>query len=449
MGLSEPASVVEAASPSRPRPAYWLELLTLPLLAHTFLVSSVAWRTPFESLDWIDFGVLGASLAVVLALVLCARSRSRWARLLLVVYSLLIAVGIGEIAARAFFPPPPPEVPWPPMKLRRTAADTMVGISGPIEFTVNSLGIRGPEVELDQVDAAILCVGGSTTLCFYVDDEESWPWLTGARISECVDRRVYVGNAGKSAHTVAQNEYLLRHYARAREFDWVVVLAGFNDASSAISGSLELPKRRMRGTLTPAREPLAWPRYYRRLALVELVANVTRKKPSGGTYQEDLTGEWYREVRRDRQAALAKRTIHEPPPDLPRLLDHYRAELRKLIATTREFGQQVVFMTQPTPFGEHVPEEIAARFMTFHSPEAGYSPAAYAKIMDAYNAALLEVCREEQVDCVDLAARLPKDESVFYDDNHFNVSGCAQVAEALSEFFCAKLARGEEGREAR
>jgi hypothetical protein len=44
---------------------------------------------------------------------------------------------------------------------------------------------------------------------------------------------------------------------------------------------------------------------------------------------------------------------------------------------------------------------------------------------------LLEVCRERELACIDLAAALPQDETVFYDDAHFNESGARQVANVV------------------
>ncbi len=50
----------------------------------------------------------------------------------------------------------------------------------------------------------------------------------------------------------------------------------------------------------------------------------------------------------------------------------------------------------------------------------------------AYNDALLEVCRDRELACIDLAAALPQDETVFYDDAHFNESGARRVANVVA-----------------
>ena len=62
-------------------------------------------------------------------------------------------------------------------------------------------------------------------------------------------------------------------------------------------------------------------------------------------------------------------------------------------------------------------------------------------LVDAYNRAMIEVCRDEGVDCIDLASLLPKDTSVFYDDFHFNIPGCEKIANILTRYFGDRLTK--------
>jgi len=51
-----------------------------------------------------------------------------------------------------------------------------------------------------------------------------------------------------------------------------------------------------------------------------------------------------------------------------------------------------------------------------------------------YNKATLRVCEERGIHCLDLASALPKDDSVFYDDVHFNESGAGKIANILAQY---------------
>jgi hypothetical protein len=64
---------------------------------------------------------------------------------------------------------------------------------------------------------------------------------------------------------------------------------------------------------------------------------------------------------------------------------------------------------------------------------SAYTSKVLEEIMSAYNQTLIEVCKEEGIPYIDIASMLPKDTSVFYDDCHFNISGCEMVSEIVFE----------------
>ncbi|MEX0704499.1 MAG: SGNH/GDSL hydrolase family protein [Planctomycetales bacterium] len=412
----------------------WLVLLLLPFLAHALVVSTVVWQEDPVTLGWLDHAVLGLTFAWLGILAVILRRGKSPAKLLLASWSVLLAVLACEGAVRLLYPEPPPGLPWPPIAISAPAADTMKGVSGRIDFTVNSFGVRGPEVDLDDMDLRILCVGGSTTQCRYVTDAASWPWKLQDELAPRLGRRVFVGNAGKPGHMTAEHDRLLQDYALAPRFDWVIALCGINDANVSVAGNHD---RRLThpelDIVTPPHVAAPWYAYYRGLGIVRLLRALERRIRSDSLVQDDA-GEWYRDARRQRRDALARQTLTAPPDNLPDMLDDYRQDLRNLIATCRRLELKLVLLTQPTRFEADLPPEVAETFIVQHH-EGAYTPDAYAKIMRAFNETLLEVAEDEGVPAIDLANMLPKDGTVFYDECHFNISGCAQVAAILVEFF--------------
>jgi lysophospholipase L1-like esterase len=78
-----------------------------------------------------------------------------------------------------------------------------------------------------------------------------------------------------------------------------------------------------------------------------------------------------------------------------------------------------------------------------------YSVEALSDGMSQYNDKLIEVCKARGVEYIDLASRLPKDTTAFYDDAHFNESGAKMVAEAIFEYLRQRkpFAPQKEGQE--
>lgn len=58
--------------------------------------------------------------------------------------------------------------------------------------------------------------------------------------------------------------------------------------------------------------------------------------------------------------------------------------------------------------------------------------------LDSYNEIMLDMCKERNAECLDLASALPKDKSVFYDDVHFTEVGARLVAEEIATYLLSK-----------
>jgi hypothetical protein len=91
----------------------------------------------------------------------------------------------------------------------------------------------------------------------------------------------------------------------------------------------------------------------------------------------------------------------------------------------------------PLNFVPFVPDTF---FPSFSRPfSRPFTSAVMCSVMNRYNQATIDVCREENVDCIDLAGMLPKDTTIFYDHCHFNISGCERVAEILADYSAERL----------
>ncbi|MEM8886281.1 MAG: SGNH/GDSL hydrolase family protein [Planctomycetota bacterium] len=410
--------------------------LLLPILLHVVGIVVSGARG-----DGFRFRAIDAVLLVIVLLyggvvLLVRRRRDAAAKMLLVVYSTLFALlGVEFVLALRGNQP----FPWPPLQRVAIAADTMPGIEGEIRFTINSMGVRAPPVWPEERLDRVLCVGGSTTECLYVTDESSWPWRLGTRLGERLGRPILVASAGRSGHITRHHEYQLRHYPYASEYGTVLILCGMNDAGALLRGNYEKRVRRVPNeALGKAVKEVP---YYRNTAIARNLRDLLHGA-SGGLEQvaQDEAGHWYAELRERRRKLLASGPITTLPEGLPASLETYRRNLVALHELCNERGQTLVFMTQPVLHHEGMPDELAALLMQ-HTDHGAHAPGIVDQVIEAFNDVLRAVCRERGIVLVDLAAQLPKDTTVFYDDCHFNVSGCAAVVQALLDPMVAVLCR--------
>ena len=155
-------------------------------------------------------------------------------------------------------------------------------------------------------------------------------------------------------------------------------------------------------------------------------------------YLEDDRGMSYVTWRQHRQRASEMR---DQLPDLTSVLDEYARNLKIMIDIGREKSVRLIFLTQPTIWRADLPQDLDSLLWVGgigdYQRQPGrpyYSAAALERGMKAFNDTLLRVCRERQIECLDLASALQKDTTVFYDDVHFNESGARKIAQTLSGY---------------
>ena len=410
-------------------------LLTAPAALHTIAFSSIA-------MNGLKIGRIDVAFTILPVIYLCAciivfrRSQRTVGRFLLLTYTSLCTVGLAEIAMSFVFPLPPENVPIPPGVTKSVAADTMPGISGPIVFSVNELGVRGPQATLANKSLRILCVGGSTTECLYSTDRESWPWMLQDKLTASLGVSAFVGNAGKSGQFTRHHSYQIRNYALTGEFDWVVVLCGINDMGCFLwkaytERSQAVPEQ----ALTESFDGVP---YYRKLSTIRFVQRWHETQSGEDVVVQDTSGLWYSEKRKVRQAKLARNTITEIPEGCEDALDRYRTDLVDVIAACRERGVKPAMMTQPVLYRKNLSPTLDSLLWAY-SLEGAYTPEVLSDLMARYNQTMLEVCEDENVDVIDLASVIPRDTTAFYDDCHFNTSGCEKVSSVLLDFFVSRL----------
>jgi len=337
--------------------------------------------------------------------------------------------------------------------------EVMPGVSGASSFRTNRWGVRADELLPGHRDR-ILAIGGSTTECLYLDQTEMWTQL----LQGALDRRegaglTWVGNAGMSARNSRHHVLALQHLPLDdMSVDTVLVLAGVNDLSIRLSQedaynpmALEdgptrarLMEETFRGLTygrahdTPLKRSAIWQ------ALRRAKARWSRDEP--GPAAQDAGGAVFVTWRQHRRAASE---LRQQLPDLSAALDEYTRNLRTMHAIAKQRGVRLIFLTQPTLWRADLPAALenllwfggVGDFQRL-SGQPYYSADALRGGLQRYNQAMLDVCRAEAIECIDLAASIDPNTSLFYDDVHFNEAGARAVAVVVASHLAAAPTRG-------
>ncbi len=307
------------------------------------------------------------------------------------------------------------------------------GLSAQTQFRTNSLGIRGRE--FSKHDAfRVLALGCSVTLSEFVDQELLWTSVLERQLRAVLHEPVWAGSVGRSEVpsrdlcTFAQ--YFLPQISH--QLSVVICLIGVNDMALMLSkGSSYDPN--YYDTLSPeARIRRCFVRTPQDETGHPLRPVLSRLKHQFLPDKFYAAGDFYLEKRARRRAA--PRVIHELP-DLGPGLDEFERNLRALAAMIGKLSVQLVLVTQPSIWRDDLSgeEESLLWFGWAEQGNAYYTPHLLAEAMDAYNKRLMRVAKDLELPCVDLAARLPRDTTVLYDDVHFNDNGSRLAAHELLE----------------
>ncbi|MFP4502984.1 MAG: SGNH/GDSL hydrolase family protein [Candidatus Hydrogenedentota bacterium] len=314
----------------------------------------------------------------------------------------------------------------------------ITGIEGASRYTTGERGIRAPFPPGPQQETQVVCVGGSTTECTYLDDFETWPALLMRRLNPPASaRHIWVGNVGISGYATPEHIRFVCRSPLLDNVDAVVLQPGINDLWRFLADEEdEMAYGRFQPEQTPPpaldAHPNATRPLWTRSRVIQLYHDLRRLRARElhaiPAALEQTAGAEYatRRVRR------AEARICDDLPNLAPGLRRYRERLNRLIDCAEDRGIVPVFITQPVLWDSGLSSDTATRCWFGWLPDGRYlSLAMLRRGMDLYNETLREVCAARGMPCVDLAF-MNGDPAYFYDDCHVTETGAEVIAERIT-----------------
>jgi lysophospholipase L1-like esterase len=356
---------------------------------------------------------------------------TRFASFVIVGVALLAGVAVGELVARQFRITPLRELihlrPPGTERVFRPTPDVMPGVEGESRFWINTHGIRGDELPVRRDATRILCVGGSTTECLYLDQSETWPQVLQELLRRETGQRLWVGNVGVSGYATPYHVRFARVSNLVAEMDCLVFLIGINDLLWSLA-ERDFSVVPLHGAPRP--RPRLAETSLGKLALAAF-QRLTSYGMEDATLIEDEVGENYVARRRARRGATAIRDV-----DLPlAAYVGYGRRVNELIDAWEERGVRGILVTHPVLWRAEMPPEEEALLWLGALPDGTFASAAsLRRMMDRFNELVVRICTERGAECVDLG-EMNGHAAFFYDDCHFNEAGAREVARRLAAHF--------------
>ena len=349
--------------------------------------------------------------------------------LLLLFISLVLALGVVEIALRIYnplgFSIKGYKIILPANKNEFIHHRAGSKLDRLVHLHRNSLGFRGKEPPHDWDRwLSIVAVGGSTTMCFDLADNKTWVHVLGEKLQHNF-RKLWINNAGMTGHSTFGHIILMEEFVVKLHPKVVIFLTGVNDMGLTAHGnnvddtlhtglrwdsfrSLE----RLMGALADHSEVAAAILNLKRFYFPKVTwAPPIREINLKTEPTQEMSPEAKNALKRDFQAKY-------PEP--------YKSRLLKLIHLCQENHIVPVLMTQPALYGPAI-DDVTGVDLSKIEIKKGVNSGFYWDILEVLNQVTREVARENQICLIDLARELPKSSKYYYDLLHYDNAGAAKV----------------------
>ena len=297
-------------------------------------------------------------------------------------------------------------------------------------FRTDGNGFLLPNNNHANPDHKIIFIGGSTTECIYVKENNRFPYLVGQLIEEKTNKLINSYNSGKSGNSAVHSLDVLLNKIIPMEPDMVVIMHAINDYALLTYDHTYWPVGTTRSTIITIKDHL--PKVKKETFIWHLK----------GLFRSIYPNIYYKIF------LVKERILHPPKPKKPydewadrrhmvkdRDFDFMQKEFKWILQTlvtvskTREILP--VLITQANRFKDN-PDEFILKSM---NPllSGGITYETFKKEYDTFNEIIREVAKENEIPLIDLAKLVPQEKEYMYDSIHYNDTGSKFVANIISE----------------
>lgn len=276
-----------------------------------------------------------------------------------------------------------------------------------IIHTRNSIGLRGSDLDtLSKI--RIFTVGGSTTHCMYLSDNQEWTKILSDSL-KLLNKYIWINNAGFSGQSTFGHLLLTKDYLIKFKPKYIIYYVGINDLlrteSSYKDNEFILSNWNLK-------------RYFYWSKFIFLLENIYTTKLLKYSFINTDEKKIYFSTLDD------MKTLEDPIDSniIYQYLEDYKSRINKIIDVCFTNNVTPIFLTQSSLFtcGYDSSNTINLGNKSIDGKASVCSAYHY---LNAYNNKLLELCEQRDVYCIDMAKYMQKDTSFFYDFVHFTPKG--------------------------
>lgn len=341
--------------------------------------------------------------------------------------SLIFSIGLLEIFLNIYNPFAPriqgDQIILPVNKVFHIENTTLSRLDKEIKHSRNGLGFRGPEApkEINAIPS-IICVGGSTTECYYLNDGQDWPAQVFLQLKDSIPN-LWINNAGLDGHSTWGHRILLNQHIYKLKPRFVLMLSGINDLGREDISAYDTRQFKQEETNSPGiRE---W--FIRHSQILSTIRTIRMglKAQKQGVNHRDI------DLKKQEILAVSEHQSERFVRNHDKMIESYGSRLETIIQECKAHQVQLILMTQPMLWGFGKDPRTGVDLSTIKINDSINGGVRW-NILQAYNQKAVETAQKFGVPVIDLANKLEKSSAYFYDEIHYTPAGAHQIAKVIS-----------------
>ena len=281
---------------------------------------------------------------------------------------------------------------------------------------IDANGFIKPSQKYLHPDLALVFLGGSTTECMFMDEENRFPYVVGAILEQQTGKRINSYNGGLSGNNSLHAIDLLVNKVIPLEPRVVVFMENINDLSTLLYKKTYWSSNNVRAPLETLEKGKLLGKLLKELLIPQLNEAYRNFKGSVFSQEED-------EFAQDRG-----RKLTVDPAGLAR---EFARNLEVFVDICRDRDITPVLMTQANRVTAN-PDPVVAAYIGKCGRDTEISYRDFKRLYDLFNETIREVGRKKEVLVIDLAREVPPDKEHLYDLVHFNDAGSRYAANIIA-----------------
>jgi hypothetical protein len=294
-------------------------------------------------------------------------------------------------------------------------------------FRVDKNGFIMPSKIHDNPQLTLAFLGGSTTECSYVEEENRFPYLVGRLVEKKTGLRTDSYNAGKAGNTSLHSLDVLLNKVIPVKPDVAIMMHNVNDLAVLLF-------EKTFWTKNPYRSPLVEikPSFKTVMKNIEESFHIMRdlyiphlsrqlKNLYHYTIGKSSTTDEFKQARGHKIKVDKHHLVSEISMNLQTFIDISRA--RKITPALMTMANRL--KDDPDPF-------ILSLERTTVESGTGLNYKEFKELVDLFNQTIREVSAANNILVIDLDRKVPKEKELMYDVVHFNDTGSKYVSDIIA-----------------